>query len=230
VEFKTVTAESGTALWLYGSCARGDNDPLSDRDLLVVADADVEMPSNAYPNGIMTDAVSCYQWREIEAMAAYGSLFLRHVWLEGKRLFESDEARGRLEGIVASMGPYRLAARDAQAFRVVLKDVRRSIDSAGSLVYELSVLATVFRHGSILACHLSGTDCFGRVKPVEKLVRLWSMPESWAASFPQLYEFRLFAAGRIGDAPHATAQLTELWLARTEWLIDRLTEEVDAVD
>ena len=106
-------------------------------------------------------SISRYSWDEIRGMARYGSLFLHHIRLEGRPLYEAESCRGRLHATVAELGEYTLARRDIRGFKVVLADIAESLESGGSRVFELSVLATVIRHASILGCWLIGALCSG---------------------------------------------------------------------
>jgi len=221
----------GLAVWLYGSQARGDADPLSDVDALVVSDEAVNPAMLAQIDvRLQIGHVSEYSWNEIEGMASYGSLFLLHVRKEGHCLFESADARGRLEQLLTTIGSYQLAQRDVRAFRVVVNDVRKSLASgSGSPSYELATLGTVFRHASILGCYLAGMPTFSRTAPVTHIVATWNLPELWADEFPALYAFRMYAAGRIANPPPATRELAERWSDRAGRLIGELEERVNAV-
>lgn len=68
------------ALLLYGSAARGENEPSSDIDILQV----VETPADAFTRGSVQ--VAPYTLERLVSMAKNGSLFVRHLIDEGKPL------------------------------------------------------------------------------------------------------------------------------------------------
>lgn len=222
-----MTAGHTVAIWLYGSRARGDADELSDTDLVVVSDSATVEPRTRVLTRT-TPFISRYSWDEIERMASYGSLFLRHLALEGKPLHESAASEGRLAALLAGMGPYQLAARDAAAFRTVVRDVRESLDSGeASLVFELSTLATVFRHASVLGCYLANHPCFARTQPVMRLVGLWNLPSEWAADFPSLYDYRMYAESRTQRVDRPRPDLAYRWCERSESLVEEVSRRID---
>ena len=222
-----MTRDGAVAVWLYGSRARGDSDELSDTDLLVVSDD----PSDERPTlaPITTNAsVSSYSWGEITGMASYGSLFLYHVGTEGKPVYESSAAAGRLEALLGTIGPYRGAARDVTAFRTVLNDVRDSLDSGeAALVFELSVLATVFRHASVLGCYIAHSPCFARTQSVARLISMWNLPKEWATEFASVYQYRMYAARRVRRVDPPSSDLAYRWWGRADLVVDEISRRID---
>lgn len=219
-----------TAAWLYGSHSRGDADQYSDVDVLIVTDNktdEVQIDELLQISG--KPSISRYQWQEIDEMAKCGSLFLRHLDLEGRPIFESESAAGRLRRSLSQLGPYTHTLRDLRGFNVVLHDIAESLSSRhASLIFELSTLGTVFRHASILGCAISGNPCFSRLKPVETIVTRWNLPESWAAEFGALYTFRMYADGRIQTAPVPSQESAWEWLTRARTLLSKLGSRINA--
>ena len=104
----------GSAIWIYGSSARGDTDEHSDLDILVVGAATPAALAkvSGLTNSDRIPAISNYTWAEVREMAGYGSLFLQHLRLEGQPLIEDVICNGRLGRVLREMGPYTRAARD----------------------------------------------------------------------------------------------------------------------
>lgn len=213
------------SIWLYGSHARGDMDALSDLDIFIASDKYISEDILEYlvPGLPNESSISLYSWNEITKMAEYGSLFLHHLKSEGRLLWESGSHRGVLSCILSHLGNYQYAERDLIGFTTVLGDVRESLKGDGAAAYELAVLGTVLRHSSILGCWLLEAPCFGRVKPVERLITAYRLNPKIASEFPQLYDFRLYVDGRIDET-----QILE-WCDPEIW-VDRVEEVVKAIE
>ena len=215
------------AIWLYGSHARGDADAFSDVDVLVVSeslDEPVLIDCINLPRRQMS--VTRYTWTEIDGMVDTGSLFLRHLQMEGQPAYETLLAKGRLGSSLARLGPYRMARRDVRGFEEVLTDVRISLDSGGALIFELATLGTVIRHACILDCALAGQPCFSRLEPVRRACENRSPTYRWAADFEVLYRYRMYADGRLAEPPPLTEALAATWCGRADELVGALRRMV----
>ena len=218
-----------TALWLYGSNARGDADSQSDFDMLAITDSTITNEEVASITGSNWPRlrVSRYGWSEIEGMASYGSLFLHHIRLEGKRLFEGRAAAGRLKALLDALGPYRRAHLDVAAFRISVDDARASLGRGGSIPFELSVLSTVLRHSAILGCYVSGIPTFGRFRPVQRIADLWKLDQEIASLFEDLYRNRLWADQRAEKPTEASLATAYHWCDRIDTILEQLEEQTN---
>lgn len=217
-------------LWLYGSEARGDADGISDSDLLLVADSTINqrhIPQESRDR-LAIGSVSRYEWNEIEGMAKYGSLFLHHLHLEGRCLSSSNTRAISLSTILDQLPPYQRVESDVRAFHTTVDDIRQSLEDDGSLIFELSVLATVVRHAAILGCYVSGHPTFGRLRAVEMVVNLWQLDPWIRSSFAELYAYRLFADRRLPTIPKSLSNEDAAdWLLAAESILRKLGEYAD---
>lgn len=220
-------ASPAFASWLYGSHARGDADNLSDIDVLVISDSlDDNINIDVISPIFRMASVTRYTWIELAGMVESGSLFLRHLQMEGRPLVESPRVKGRLSSALAQLGSYRFANRDVHGFTQVLRDIKDSLSYGGSLVFELATLGTVVRHASILGCAIAGQHCFSRIEPVRRISGLWATTGKWDRDFEFLYQFRLYADGRLSEPPPASGALASNWCYRAEELVDQLQRRV----
>lgn len=231
-----------SVLWLYGSYARGDLDGSSDLDVLFIsphsdpiAPESEELFSILSAEGVLREAherilsfvsekatVSCYQWEEILEMSKYGSLFLQHLKLEGRSLWEGRSVQGKLLQILSNLPDYKRSARDLIAFRMTVNDVRDSVLSKGSIPFEMTILATVLRHSSILGSYLAGKPDFGRISPITQMIKRFSVSGEASASLMKLCRYKSFVEGRDST----TIQITE---AESLKLCDQVDDLVSAI-
>lgn len=211
---------SDWVLVLYGSCARGDADSLSDRDLLLLGN-EVESAREGF---IVNDAtLVCYTWREFARMRAYGSLFLSHLARESLVLQGSSEGRRKFDSLTTALPPYERVQLDLKAFGTAIQDSRDALDSRDSSVeFELANLGTVIRHAAILGCHLMGHPRFNRYDAVSALSSGTASLGVVAKEFPLLYDFRLAVARGYPMPSGATEQYAQTWVTRAQLVIERV--------
>jgi predicted nucleotidyltransferase len=221
MDYSTVSAAS--EIWLYGSWARGDTDPVSDIDVLVAGElkeqALVHVP---YPHEQLS--IVRYDWRELEHMAVYGSLFLHHVRLEGRPLVSAAESR--LSALLETLPRYERADRELASFVTVLDDVERALVGDHSPAFELSVIATALRHACILGCYAIGRPTFGRESAFRTFLGETGFDELIPPS-QLLYRFRLYEDGRAPAPFEASTEDVRSWLEKARQVLGVVEECLD---
>lgn len=213
-----------TTVWLYGSVARGDDTTTSDLDILVVGDSESQ---GIFERNILTGlprfehlSTKYYSWQEIIAMASYGSLFLLHLKMEGRPVVDGLGA-SRLRNLLDELPSYSGGVRDLKGFRIALQDARASLEDGGDPTFELSVIATVIRHASILACYFNGQPTFDRRASIRRAFNSVHLNEA-ATGALELYDFRLSQARNIPTQIVPTHELAQSWLMVAFDFIERL--------
>lgn len=193
------------AVILYGSHARGTADADSDVDLLLLGNPPgKEVTTRAAPFAGPVSA-SNYSWQEFDAMRADGSIFLRHICMEGRVL----AARGRGTRAMKEMRdlpPYRHVDRDLASFGQTLDDVRESLEEGGSPRYELSVVLALIRHCAILGSYLAGRLGFSIGGPLATIRSICSLDDTRVDAFDPTY--RRVNRGKL---PRSEGQLDDVW-------------------
>lgn len=155
---------------LFGSVARGDDDELSDVDVLAVVQNGAGLVSEAEVHATLpawlpavVPTISWYGLERLQGMHRAGELFSWHIYLDGQVLHDPSGALGAL-GLPA---PYRRALADVDAFIAIAADLPSQLDHAAcNAVYELGVLYVCVRNVAMSAsAYLNGRPDFTRMAP-----------------------------------------------------------------
>jgi hypothetical protein len=213
-----------TELWLYGSVARGTHSVRSDLDVLAVGDTPIDpgLLERAVQGLPQSDYLSVrqYTWSEVEGMAAYGSLFLLHLRLEGRQLHPVEPTR-RLRRMLATLPCYSLVDRDLSGFLESIDDVEWSLADGGDPVFELGVLATVIRHCSILACYMLGQPTFEVARSIPSAFCAVGH-HALAEEATKLYAFRLTTARGYPIPVRPSTHYAAEWADRARDFVHRV--------
>lgn len=87
---------------VFGSCARGDIDRLSDRDFLIVDDDPKILRARTRTLKAEGVSVAAYTFRKLESLAGRGALFVQHLRLEASVIADRD---GRLTALLGAFRP-----------------------------------------------------------------------------------------------------------------------------
>ena len=222
--------KEGISVWLYGSNARGDNDLSSDVDILVIGESmkDFKHIQKLIPKGLKISDLNFYSWKEIKNMAKYGSLFLHHLKLEGKCIYEGRYAKNTLLYLFSKLGKYKKASSDLKSFSRVIKETKQSLILNDMLIFDLSVLATVIRHCSILGCWFLGRPCFKRIEPVNHIVKELNMKNLTIREYSDLYKYKLYVAKRIDKTAIQNIRTSpEKWIENSEIIISGVEDIIN---
>jgi Nucleotidyltransferase domain len=177
---------------LYGSAARGDDDTLSDVDVLIVEDRHIHRPS------IQGATVVRYTWKEFCDMSEYGSLFLRHLRAEGRLIRCDGAGKKNYRRLLERLPPYPRALFDLRSFESAINDSELALTAGDTSVeFELASLATVMRHCSILASYLMGEEDFSRTGAVDLCCDRFGLGDNPKQQFRWLYTYRIAIAREL---------------------------------
>ncbi len=225
------------AVWIYGSVARGDSDGLSDVDILVAGDvSDAELQVIVSSNQATRSGIGAgrqlspmrFSWSEIEHMAAYGSLFLHHLRLEGNAITDTDD--GRLACILLALPTYQRGLQEVESFQAVLGDVAAAVRRDHSAAFELAVIATALRHAFILGCYVRGRPAFGRETPFIQLGAELGLEPELVESMRALYRFRLYQTGQAPMPYVPTSADVSRWLEVADTLVETIRRDLVELD
>ena len=156
------------AVLLFGSRSRGDWTIESDIDLAVACDAQTRDELAALKGTLERQcpdervSLSVYSTRTLERMAAEGSLFLWHLKLEGRPLWERGIWWTTLARAISDYSATR-ATRDITTFLTVLGDCERALNHDDStLLFEAATTFAALRGIGMIRGMLEGQPCFSR--------------------------------------------------------------------
>jgi predicted nucleotidyltransferase len=212
------------AVVLFGSAARGDHDAHSDRDICAICDdetgSSIAQLRKSLAKEYRTDAssVSMYAAATASRMALNGSLFLWHLRLEGRVLFER---RGAAQRLFRALRKYDGFAVDLLRFQEVFDDTSSALqDGAVADLFDLHALFLVVRNVSMLLTVRAGSPSFGRSTAYRDAVRHYGPLAVTARDYDYLARGHLlYTRGAPVNVPPATLTRTMLLLANVDRLL-----------
>lgn len=168
------------AVHVFGSVGRGDQDNLSDLDLLVIVrNGSGKIPESAItplvPKALqhLKPSISWYGAERLREMFRNGELFAWHLYRE---TFPLQDAQGFL-GQLGCPSAYRDANADARSFQVVLEGIPSQIaQNEHNSIYEAGLIYVCLRNIAMAAS--------------------WSLCE-----FPNFGRYSPFRLSAVGDCP-----------------------------
>jgi len=151
---------------LFGSHARGDADPSSDRDICIITRTDdfdqllkIKKDASIQFNTPESD-LACFSLHHLKRMADKGSLFLWHLKNEGVVL---DSQSNATQVILDNLKPFMGYKRELNLYRRLLADIAQQLpreDRSSEL--DLHVLQVICRNLSVLLTYQDHQPTFGR--------------------------------------------------------------------
>lgn len=141
----------------YGSSVRGDNDRISDKDLLLISDNKnaLETLKNQYESKGFS--CSCYGWHKINQLVDKKALFIQH--LKQESIILKDDSN-RFNEILSSFQPSIDYSHDIEATKYLALLTEKLINTPCCIGWALDILAVAFRNLSILTFANKGTYIF----------------------------------------------------------------------
>ena len=167
-----LTEEPAMAEAVFGSIARGDSDQISDRDILVV-DADVAKLRNRTRR--LTDqgwSVAPYTFRKLEVLAENGALFVQHLKLEARIIWDDER---RLRNLLDGFQPRLSYARELAA-NARLADLAREVpDVPLGPLYAADVLYVALRNFGVLTLAEQGIHRYAYAEILDGLKQIGAL-------------------------------------------------------
>lgn len=154
-----------SSIILFGSAARLDHDLYSDIDICLIyrgrkPTEKVVLPLLSDKFNINAAELVLYTEREFNKMVSYGSLFLWHLKLEGKVLYDA----GFYSTNIKLLARYSHHLEEIDYHISILDDMEQAY-ARYAVVNELdlSIVFTFIRNACMILCHLNGKYFFGRM-------------------------------------------------------------------
>lgn len=213
---------------LFGSTVRGEQDCLSDIDVLFVSKQSVcQEDRNAISatliprvkarvgiGGVESVSISWYSEAHLTHMFKEGHLFAWHIFAESAKLFSDSED---LVDRLGRPGSYTRAVEDISKFRRILLEGQLALAaSSKNADYEAGMIYLCCRNVSMCASWFSSQGLrFGRYSPYE-ISDLSSFPIS-VETYDRFMQSRMFSA-RAGNPPTiAEEEVSASFAAVLQW-------------
>lgn len=169
--------------YVFGSVARGDQDRMSDTDVLLVYDKLLDSRLQADARAQVSSAMSTqctfaeYSRGHLTRMFKEGHLFAWHLHLEARPIPGWESQQDYLHSF-PSPEPYTRGLVDAINFSDLLKTAQQSIIlGSKSPVYEAGIAYVALRNvGMSLSSSVLGLPCFNRFAPFDVSAHLRLSP------------------------------------------------------
>lgn len=153
------------AIVIYGSSSRGDNDCLSDKDLLLISDDELTSDSNKILFEGFGYSCSCYTWRKIAYLSKKKALFIQHLKQESCIIYD---ANNRLQELLNNYSPAINYSEDIKDTCALVALTEKFPNEPYSIGWALDILAVGFRNFAILTFANEGQYIFSYKKILDE--------------------------------------------------------------
>ena len=176
------------SLALFGSAARGDHDPFSDWDLLIVMDDQAALRSLKAHYDKNGWSCTAYTWRRLQDAANQGSLFVQHLKQEAKIIRDPSDQLAALMDKYTTRASYK---REAEGAASLLGDLTQQLPlcEAGPM-WAMDVVYVGFRSMAVAKLADDGIFSFANTDILDGLVRTGLIGQSDAYQLQPLRQFK----------------------------------------
>ncbi len=215
------------AICVFGSFSRGEEDQLSDIDILILID--LENDEDVYKlklkiskeMGVPMEWLSLYRVSTFEKMAEKGSYFLWHLLLEGKVLYSKND---KIHFILKNLNEYEGVQSDLEEYQIICSDISEAIEKSNNTInYELSLIASIIRNTCIAIAYMDKEYLFGRTSPVEYVLNLLGEYKLFEIEeYKVLYKYRISYTRPefLKGIPDGSEDMVMFWIGNAKILLE----------
>lgn len=186
---------------LFGSEARGDYDEYSDRDIcaffreITMAERPKVRECLATIYCTKAPSVCMYSKSTAQGMAQKGSLFLWHLKLESRVLYDPE---GFVAQLFATIAPYSGYQTDMSRYEEIALGVSRTLDERGSLNNaDLHALFVAWRNTCLLLTMSQGAPVFARKTALSAAQKMFPNLPEMSKEYEILSNYHLFYSRNV---------------------------------
>lgn len=182
---------------LFGSASRGEQDDLSDRDILIVDDNVEVLTARASQLSDEGASVASYTFAKLKALARQGALFLQHLKLESRI---TTDRNGRLADLLTQFQPkddYTSEIAENRKLAALAGTV--PVGPRGSL-FAADVLYVAVRNFGVLTLAQQGVHVFAFHQVVAEMAKAGLIAERHSALSSLRFLKCLYRSGERADA------------------------------
>ena len=185
-----------TAIALFGSVARGDNDAFSDRDLLIVSENDSVLRDMKTRYESFNWSCTAYSWSRLQRAADQGSLFVQHLKQEAVILRDPNERLSHLFALYSPKASYKSESEGAASLIGTLME-HLPLCEVGPM-WALDVLSVGFRSLAVAKLADEGIYAFSNLDLIKGLARIGVISGENGPQISALRQFKsLYRQGTI---------------------------------